>query len=318
MRSAVENCLAHVRREVGLRLEQGRGLPWPPRAPAVTRRLVLPRALVVGVGGALVGGSGRTPLALAITAALAQRGVRVAYVGHGYGARCPAPLRVHGEHDARSVGDEAVLAFRRLAPVPIWVGPREATLHAAARDADVLVVDGLLQATPIPVALSVLALSAPEPWGSGLVLPHGDLRSTPARLRAAADHVVVLSATAGISVQHAPNATVAHTTLSLPAPGRRGLFLSIARPERITQELARRGHPVVVTLRGHDHGAAAWEARAWKLLRTHELEGFLVTDKCDAGLGRSLLPRSIMHLEVALPPALEASLDRVGAAAHML
>lgn len=318
MRFAVENWLGQARRALGMRLEAGRGLPWIRREPDVSRRIALPRALVVGVGGALVGGSGRTPLALAITAALAQRGVRVAYVGHGYGGRCTQPLRVGAEHDARAVGDEAVLAYRRLTPLPVWVGPRQATLHAAAGDADVLVVDGLLQTIPQPVALSVLALSAPRPWGSGLVLPRGDLRSTPARLVAACDLVVLLSSTPCSSMQHAPDAVVARTTLTLPAPGRRGLFLSIARPERVLAELARQEHPVVVTLRGHDHGAAAWEADAWQLLRTHELDDFLVTDKCDAALGRSALPRTILALDVTLPATLEAALDRVGAAAHML
>jgi tetraacyldisaccharide 4'-kinase len=316
VRSAVENCLAHVRRAVGMRLEAGRGIPWP-IAAAVTRPVALPAAIVVGVGGALLGGSGRTPLALAITASLARRGARVAFVGHGYGGSCTKPTRVLSSHTARDVGDEAALAARRLAQLPVWVGPREATLHAAAARAAVLVVDGLLQTAPTRLALSVLALSAPAPWGSGRVFPHGDLRSTPARLLEATDHVVVLSPEP-INVQHAPNASIAYTTMNVPPPARRGLFLSVARPERIVRELARRGHDVTVALRGHDHGAATWEARAWDLLRTHELSDFLVTDKCDAALGSSGLPRTIIGFDVTLPAALEAQLDRIADFAHML
>ncbi len=317
MRAAVENYLTSLRRGIGARLEAGRGMPWPLPAPSVVRRVALPaHAHVIGVGGALLGGSGRTPLALAIASYLAARNVAVAFVGHGYGARHSSPLRVRAQHTARDVGDEAVLAARRL-PCPVWVGPREATLHAAARAASVLVVDGLLQTSPQRLALSVLALSAPNPWGSGKVLPRGDLRSTKPRLVAAADQVIVLSSERDCRVHDAPNASVAHTVLHVPATGRYGLFLCIARPERVERELSRLGHCVPVTLRGHDHGSAAWEARARALMTAHELEGFLVTDKCDAGLGSSSLPRAIVRLELTLPASLTACLDTFPTFTHV-
>lgn len=309
---AVEN---YVAQKLGRRLERGQGLRWPELAMPVTRRIALPDVPVVAIGGALLGGSGRTPLALAIAEWLTAHGRRVAFVGHGHGARSAVRMarRVEATDDARAVGDEAVLALRRLHRhgVTVWVGPREHTLQAAAAEADLLVVDGLLQTSPTRVALSVLALSAPNPWGAGVTFPRGDLRARPARLAAEADHVVLLSEEDHVTLQHAPHAEIARTELHVPAVhGRYGVLLGLARPERMVAALARRGiHGPVLT--AADHRADAAEARARRMARTLELDGFYVTAKCDAALGRSTLPRAVLELRVTLPSRLREALARL-------
>lgn len=277
---------------------------------------------MIGVGGALAGGSGRTPLALAITEWLARRGADVAFVGHGYaGARTP-PLQVEPGHGARDVGDEAVLAYRRLAPlgVPVWIGPREATLARAAACSSALVVDGLLQTLPVPLDLAVLALSAPAPWGSGKLLPRGDLRAPPERLVAAADHVIALSADPSVRVQHAPSAEIAPTILRVPGGlgdgSRWGLLLGIARPDRVVDALAAHGLCFPLVLRAADHRAAAWEAQAHRLALRHRLLGYVVTAKCDAALTGSALRRAVIGLDVGLPDGLVQSLARFAPTLH--
>src|SRR5260221_5377530 len=81
----------------------------------VCRPLDIPdRVPMIGVGGATLGGSGKTPVAIAIARALAARGERVALVGHAYRARPHCARVVAISDDVREVGDEALLASQEL------------------------------------------------------------------------------------------------------------------------------------------------------------------------------------------------------------
>src|SRR5262249_41020316 len=61
---------------------------------------------VACVGNLVAGGSGKTPVVLALAKALAGRRVAAHIVMRGYGGRAPGPLRVEpATHDALAVGD---------------------------------------------------------------------------------------------------------------------------------------------------------------------------------------------------------------------
>jgi tetraacyldisaccharide 4'-kinase len=186
---------------------------WVERVWARTAQRRIVRPLVcpphvrsVTVGGATLGGSGKTPLAIACAAHLAACGARVAVVGHGYRAR---PLRarvVRVDDRVDEVGDEALLAARSFHPVCgagddagavseracVVVGPtRVAALGLAVRLADVVVFDGVAQTQPRPAALALLAVDPSEPWGHAVAgPPRGDLVAPRAALLAACDAVV--------------------------------------------------------------------------------------------------------------------------------
>ena len=92
---------------------------------SVTRRLPHPSGVsIVSVGGATLGGSGKTPLAIACASALAASGARVALVGHAYRA-APLHARTVSPGDAleRLCRDHLVaykipVAFRRVDTLP--------------------------------------------------------------------------------------------------------------------------------------------------------------------------------------------------------
>jgi tetraacyldisaccharide-1-P 4'-kinase len=161
-----------------------RPLSWPPHVRTVA------------VGGATLGGSGKTPLAIACATELAERGARVALVGHGYRARVRdgGDARVvHVDDALDDVGDEALLAARQLPPgACAVVGPtRAAALDFAARFADVVVFDGVAQTSPVRASLALLAVDANEPWGRAVASPpRGDLVAPRSSLLAACDAVV--------------------------------------------------------------------------------------------------------------------------------
>jgi tetraacyldisaccharide 4'-kinase len=263
-----------------------RGIARPLRLPLETR--------VIGIGGAVLGGAGKTPLAVAVARALADRGERVALIGHAYRAD-PRGARVVAIDDAvAQVGDDALAAARLLvgARVPVIVAPdrQRAVDHAAALGLRVLVVDGLLQAAPARLAASVLVLDAAAPWGGGACPPAGDLRAPREALLAAADHVVVLgrgdrSAACPVEaiaiqsrIEGAIDARGDRSSLADLGRRRVGLFVAIARPGRIVAALRDAGidpRPVIA-LADHAIPGAGDLARA----AGTEVDMWLTTARC--------------------------------------
>jgi tetraacyldisaccharide 4'-kinase len=268
------------------------------RAAEPARPLSLPHGVrVVGVGGATLGGSGKTPLVLALARAL-SRHRRVALVATAYATRARRARRVHPGDLVDVVGDEALWLARDLPAVPVFVGKsRSEALALAARDAELVIVDGLLQARPERLGCSLLVLDEHDPWGSGRCPPAGDLRAPPAELLARADAVVIPRAELLGARTHCGE------LLSLQAlAGRRlGLLLAIARPDRVVRDLRAHGvEPRVVETRA-DH-ARFLEPRV------SDVDAWLTTPKCATKLGpvHGGAPVWVLERKVFLPPALLA------------
>jgi tetraacyldisaccharide 4'-kinase len=265
---------------------------------------------VVAVGGATLGGSGKTPLAIACAGELASAGASVALVGHAYRAR-PGRARVVSVHDALGeVGDEALVAARALAPTGarVVVAPRRQDAVAlAARIGDVLVLDGIGQTTPISATLALLAVDAQEPWGrAAAVAPRGDLRAPIGALRRACDLVVALHddgwgacdgsdcpCSDAMGGDHAIGSDACAFVSSrgawlegtlLPwddlSRMRLGLICALGRPERLQRFLARRGVVPVRVLRGPDHGPLAAGRCRLRARGEIPVDAWLATPKC--------------------------------------
>ena len=287
-------------------------------ARGVARPLRLPVGMrVFGVGSAVLGGAGKTPLAVAVTRALADRGDRVALIGHAYRAS-PGRARVVDPGDAVAlVGDDALSSARLLAgsAAPVIVAPsRQSALdHAASLGFRVVVVDGLLQAAPARLAGSILVLDAAAPWGGGACPPAGDLRAPREALLAAADHVVAVGA-GDRSAEHPPGTIAIHSRIegAIAASGERwslaslarcrvGLFVAIARPSRI--EAALRGAGVdprpVIALADHAIPSAHDLARAARF----EVDVWLTTARCAVKLPAAIERAPVLALEHRLDVA---------------
>jgi tetraacyldisaccharide 4'-kinase len=124
---------------------------------------------LLAVGGATLGGSGKTPLAIACARELALAGARATLVGHAYRGAPGAPRFVRPGDRIDEVGDEALVAARAFGDVPraqVVVATRRGDAMAfAARSSDVLVLDGVGQTRPRRAALALLAVDAEDPWG---------------------------------------------------------------------------------------------------------------------------------------------------------
>ena len=103
---------------------------------------------VVVVGNLAVGGTGKTPLVIAMAKLLSRHGLRVGIVCRGYrGSASRWPRRVRPDADPARVGDEAVLLARR-AGVPVAAGPNRiaaARILVRRSKCDVILSDDGLQ-----------------------------------------------------------------------------------------------------------------------------------------------------------------------------
>ena len=162
--------------------------PWPARAllPAeciyvlatVYRRWrhrpYRPPVPVVVAGGLTLGGSGKTPLALALAERLAAR--QPQFVTRGYGGRSKGPLRVDPlRHTAAEVGDEPLLLARQA---PTWVAHDRAAGARAAVEAGagVVILDDGFQNPFLAKDLALLSIDGEGGIGNAHVFPAGPLR----------------------------------------------------------------------------------------------------------------------------------------------
>jgi tetraacyldisaccharide 4'-kinase len=295
-------------------------------ARGIRRPLVLPPgARVIGVGGATLGGSGKTPFAIALARALGQAGSRTVLVGHAHRASPGRPRVVAPDDDIREVGDDALVASRALenSGVDVIVSPsRQAAVDFGARMADVLVVDGLLQARPDRLARSVLVLDGDEPWGSGRTPPLGDLKAPRHLFLAASDSVVLLSETSEPSCLGAfsdPPGIAKSSLLGARAPDGAfvalaelkgeafGLLLGVARPGRVERSLSRHGLFARAMVRFADHLLPTHGEleNATNAVRTGGLRAWLCTAKCRVRLPHTVggVPVLALDHQVQVPAA---------------
>jgi tetraacyldisaccharide 4'-kinase len=155
-------------------------------------RLTVP---VVVVGNLTVGGTGKTPLVIALAERLRAEGRRPAVVSRGYGRRSKG-LQVVSEGDGRRLpvadcGDEpALIADRLNLPVVVAADRAAAARRAAALGADCVVADDGFQRLSLPRARAFVVVDGARGFGNGRCLPAGPLRE-PVSALADADAVVL-------------------------------------------------------------------------------------------------------------------------------
>ena len=142
-------------------------------------RLTVP---VVVIGNLTVGGTGKTPLTIAVVEALLARGYHPGVVSRGYGGTQQAPLLLSDAPAPALVGDEPCLI--RASGVPVAVGrdrPAAAQLLVDA-GCDVVVADDGLQHYALSRDVEVCVIDGVRRFGNRHLLPAGPLREPLARL----------------------------------------------------------------------------------------------------------------------------------------
>ncbi|MBX3655544.1 MAG: tetraacyldisaccharide 4'-kinase [Ramlibacter sp.] len=137
-----------------------------------------PAVPVIVVGNVVAGGSGKTPVTMALVQHLAARGWRPGVVSRGYGRQTQDCREVVAGATPADVGDEALL-IAHATGVPVYVAARRVqavqTLLAAHPATDVVVSDDGLQHLALDRDIE-LCVFDDGGVGNGFLLPAGPLR----------------------------------------------------------------------------------------------------------------------------------------------
>ncbi|WNL47957.1 tetraacyldisaccharide 4'-kinase [Dyella sp. BiH032] len=145
------------------------------------RSVQLPVPVLV-VGNITVGGTGKTPLTIALAEALRARGFRPGVVSRGYGGTEQGPALLDERPDPARFGDEPCLI--RAAGTPVAVGrdrPAASRLLVEA-GCDVVIADDGLQHYRLRRDTEICVIDGDRGFGNGRLLPAGPLREPLARL----------------------------------------------------------------------------------------------------------------------------------------
>jgi tetraacyldisaccharide 4'-kinase len=146
------------------------------------------------VGNISVGGTGKTPLLIALVKGLQQQGFNPGVISRGYGGNASHyPYLLNAASTAAEAGDEPVTIYRQTG-CAVCVG---ADRIAAARvledeNCDILLSDDGLQHYRLARDIEIAVVDGQRGLGNGWRLPVGPLRESKARLKTV-DWVVVNS-----------------------------------------------------------------------------------------------------------------------------
>lgn len=143
---------------------------------------VLPVPVVV-VGNFTAGGTGKTPVIIALVEYLKRTGHAPGVISRGYGRRGSGPVTVSKDSPAALTGDEPLLIARRCdVPVRVDADRRRAAEFLRHAGCTVIVSDDGLQHRRLPRSLEIEIVDDARGYGNGLLLPAGPLREWPRKV----------------------------------------------------------------------------------------------------------------------------------------
>jgi tetraacyldisaccharide 4'-kinase len=210
------------------------------------------RAKVICVGNLMVGGTGKTPIALEIGRLLLARGSQTVFLTRGYRGRVRRPRFVAASDSYSDVGDEALL-LAAVAPVIVARDRAAGARLADEQGFDVIVMDDGHQNFSLAKDLSLVVIGSG--FGNNRMLPAGPLRETVAQGLKRADAIVVTGE--GPSPVNASLPLIESHLVPIgevPWPGKRVVaFAGIANPERFFALLTELGASVIEGRAFADH-----------------------------------------------------------------
>lgn len=134
-------------------------------------------APVLCIGNVTVGGTGKTPTALAMAKAALALGYTPGFVTRGYGGSHIRPHLVDLDQDtARSVGDEPML-LARAAPTVVSAQRAKSAQLLIDKGVDFIIMDDGFQSRTLHIDYALITVDARRGIGNGYVMPSGPLRA---------------------------------------------------------------------------------------------------------------------------------------------
>lgn len=147
---------------------------------------------VICIGNLNVGGSGKTPTAIAIAERIKEKGETPHFVSRGYRGSKIGPLKViPNQHNSAMVGDEPLL-LESFAPTWVAKNRFKGVQAAASSEATIAILDDGYQNPSLYHDLSIVVVDAVQGFGNQRILPAGPLRETVSKGLSRADILLVI------------------------------------------------------------------------------------------------------------------------------
>ncbi len=274
------------------------------------QRLPVP---VIVVGNVMAGGTGKTPVVMALAKHLKARGLHPGVISRGYGRTTDDCREVRPESVAAEVGDEPLLVARATG-VPVFVARNRCDaarqLLAHYPETAVIVADDGLQHWALARDIE-LCLFDDRGTGNGFLLPAGPLREPWPRAVDMVVHTGDQPAFAGWRARRALAAEAVQadgTRLRLSALVGKPLtaLAGIAHPEAFFAMLRATGLTLTHAMGLPDHydfdsGSRSWDAGC----------SLICTEKDAVKLWRVRPDAWAVPLELAFDPGFHAALDQL-------
>jgi len=132
---------------------------------------------VICIGNIVIGGAGKTPVALKIGSMLKEGGYNPNFVSKGYGGLEKNNTLVKDWHSPKSVGDEPLL-LSEIAPTWIGLDRNKSFELAIGNGADCIVMDDGFQNPNLQKDFSIIVINGEQGFGNKRVIPAGPLRES--------------------------------------------------------------------------------------------------------------------------------------------
>lgn len=140
-------------------------------------------APIIVVGNFTSGGTGKTPVIIALVDYLKAAGYAPGVVSRGYGRSESGPVSVVKGSRPSVTGDEPLLIERRCGvPVRVDADRRRAAEFLIRAGCTIIVSDDGLQHRRLPRSLEIEIIDDSRGYGNGLLLPAGPLREWPRKV----------------------------------------------------------------------------------------------------------------------------------------
>lgn len=158
-------------------------------------------AKIISVGNLTVGGTGKTPMVIAVAEILMRKNKKIAVLSRGYKSSKEGKLRIVSDGneiklDPASAGDEPYLMAERLKGVSVLICPDryESGRYAIENfTSDTIILDDGFQNLAIKKEINILLIDSMKPFGSGYLLPRGILREPLSAIKRA-DIIIITKA----------------------------------------------------------------------------------------------------------------------------
>jgi len=142
-------------------------------------------ATLIVVGNVVVGGTGKTPFIVWLTAQLQQQGYSVGIISRGYGSKSKHwPVLVSADTEVRLCGDEPMMLAKQTG-CAVAVSPKRVEAVQLLNETgtfDFIISDDGLQHFALQRDIEVVMIDAQRQFGNGFCMPSGPLREPLSRI----------------------------------------------------------------------------------------------------------------------------------------